>query len=539
METSVLPAGAREERGAAGNSQSAIPRYEKVVIGLIVLVALCLQLRAAFLREFWFDEICTYLVSSTPTLRDMFRAIPLDGNPPLYFLLARLCLHFPIRAELALRIPSILATDATVMLLFLFVRRNARFALALLAASAFLASGFGLYSSTEARPYALLMCLTAACICSWQCAARGRRRKLALCGIAASVAGAILSHHYGVIYAGFPLFAGEMVRLKQRRRLDLPIIVAAIVGAATLLITFPIMLHGQSELLTALKHDAAFWTRPQFRFLLFYSRALPPGQFIALLMFGIPALIAGAVIAEKYWNVGKWAEARIPIHKEDLFAGIALFLILPVMLIVTKLGTGYFATRYAVGSSLGVSIILGILLSYSKFRTWKFEAFIYGGVVYCLFLAYGVLLPQRVDPKGQVRSDPLFLSSPPGEEIVMSDALLYLPTWWYSTPAVRNRLHYLSDLSYAVKQRDFIPEYSLVYEHSIGTPKLDDYREFLATHHEFLLYYYGIPRREWVQDRLKNDGWTLIPLGSEAWKVYDDEPTKDHELYRVIAPAGR
>jgi hypothetical protein len=537
MQRADLPAGTRLPRDAAGNAQRAIPRHEWVVIGLIVLVAFCLQIRAALLRDFWFDEMCTYLVSSAPTLKGMFRAIPLDGNPPLYFLLARLCLHLPVRAELALRIPSILATDATAVLLFLFVRRNARFTLALLSVCAYLGSGFCLYSCAEARPYALLLCFTAASIFCWQSAARGVRRKLALWGMAASLAGAILSHQYGIIYVSFPIFTGEMIRLTQRRRLDIPVIVAWFAGAAALLITIPATLHAQSGLLLALKHDQAFWTHPQLKFLRLYLHALPPLDLVPLLAFGIPALIAGAVIAEKYWNVGKEADGSVSIHKEDLFVGLALFLILPVMLVVTRLGTNYFAARYAVGVSLGLSIVLGLLLSRPRVRSRKYETLLYTLVVYSLLIAYGVLLPDEVDQKARIQTDPLFLSIAPGEEIVMSDALLYFQVWWYD-PAVRDRLHYLSDLSYAEKQRDFIPEYSLVSEHSIGTPKLDDYREFLATHREFVLYCYGVPRREWLRDRLKSDGWVLTPLGFESWKSTDDEPAGAHELYRVTAPAS-
>jgi hypothetical protein len=38
---------------------------------------------AARLRPFWFDELSTLFMVDTPTIREMFRAIPTDGNPPL------------------------------------------------------------------------------------------------------------------------------------------------------------------------------------------------------------------------------------------------------------------------------------------------------------------------------------------------------------------------------------------------------------------------------------------------------------------------
>jgi hypothetical protein len=52
-----------------------------------------------------------------------------------------------------------------------------------------------------------------------------------------------------------------------------------------------------------------------------------------------------------------------PVPLEDYFAALALALILPVMLLVTRAGAGYFWARYAVGSVLGVAILTGLLLS--------------------------------------------------------------------------------------------------------------------------------------------------------------------------------
>ena len=79
------------ETSAVGHDP--VRRYELVILLLVMMPVLCLQLRTAFLRPFWFDELFTFLVSSRSSLNEMFRAIPLDGNPPLYFILARLCLH--------------------------------------------------------------------------------------------------------------------------------------------------------------------------------------------------------------------------------------------------------------------------------------------------------------------------------------------------------------------------------------------------------------------------------------------------------------
>jgi len=49
---------------------------------------------------------------------------------------------------------------------------------------------------------------------------------------------------------------------------------------------------------------------------------------------------------------------------EDLAVGVALVLILPIMLVLTGLGTGYFWERYGIGSALGVALVCGLLFSW-------------------------------------------------------------------------------------------------------------------------------------------------------------------------------
>ena len=510
-----------------------VPRWlAKVFLAAIVLAVLVVELRAAALRSLWFDELSTLIVSSAPTMRQMFREIPVDGNPPLYFLLARFCLHLPIRTELALRLPSIAAINVAALMIYLFVRRNARSIFAFFAMSIFLGSAMGSFAAMEARPYALLLCFTSVAICCWQSAARQRKRRLALAGIAAAMAGAIFSHHYGVIYVTLPLLAGEGVRAWQNRRIDLPVVGAMLAGAATLLITFPPMLHEQAGLLRLVKQCSVFWARPQLgSFSVYwsvYSDTVPKPAAALALIVGALAAFPYAILARN-GVFGKPAKppSRPPI--EDLAVGSALALLLPVMLVVTRIGTGYFWDRYAAGTALGIAVLSGLLLSWLSERLPAIEAFVFAGILYSLSSAMIVFwFVSPVQRFAGAQADPLFLSAPAQETIVIANAVRFAPAWWYADPAARGRLHYLSDLDYAVKQLDFIPEYTLTAEQQFGAPKLDSYKEFLAAHREFLLYCDGTSRLEWVKNRLGGDGWQLVPIGSQGTR----------ELFRVFAPAS-
>jgi hypothetical protein len=525
----VFPIGnTQQSQYAAENTEQPILRYEKVILGLIMLTVFCLQVRASLLRTFWFDELSTLLVSSTPTLREMSHAIPVDGNPPLYFLLARLCLHFPIQTEIALRLPSIAALDIAALMVFLFVRRNSRACFAFFAMSIFLGSSFGLFAALEARAYALLLCFTSIAIYCWQSAVRGQRRRLALFGITAAMVGAIFSHHYGVIYVFLPLVAGECVRIWRGHRIDYPVFAAMMLGAVSTVITFPPMLHGQAGLLHAVKQSQNFWSRPNLGSLLIYAYTIPkPIPVIVCVVLALGALLRYGIF-RKNWKPEREIKQAPLVRTEDSAVGAMLVLILPIMLIVTKIGTGYFWERYAIGAALGIAIVSGLWSAYLSERVLMIGALIPSGIMWGFSVAllnFWLVGPSQGN--AGVQSDPLFLSAIAREPTVVADAVIFLPTWWYSDSGTRVRMHYLSDLSYAIRQPDFIPEYTLTQEQPYGAPKLDNYKEFLATHQEFLLYCYGRPRLEWVKERLISDGWHLIPVQSEG----------AHELYQVIAPA--
>jgi uncharacterized membrane protein len=169
----------------------------------------------------------------------MFRAIPADGNPPLYFLLARFCLRLPIRTEIALRLPSIVAINVAAVMIYIFVRRKADRIFAFFAVSIFLGSFLGRYGAVEARPYSLVVCFTGIAIFCWQSADNVGKRRYALAGVVLSTVGAILSHQYGAIYVAVPLLAGEGIRTLQRRSFDAPMFAAILVGNAQFLSPSP------------------------------------------------------------------------------------------------------------------------------------------------------------------------------------------------------------------------------------------------------------------------------------------------------------
>ncbi|MBV8674714.1 MAG: glycosyltransferase family 39 protein [Acidobacteriaceae bacterium] len=506
-------------------------KKEEVGLGLVALVFLAVTIRAAWLRPLVFHEFSTLFVASTPTMREMFRAIPADGNPPLYFLLVRLGLYLSIKTELAVRLPAIISYLFAALTVHWFVRRDAGSTAAWLAMSIFLGCSIHFYS-IDGRPYSLLLFLTGLTLCCWQSYCRSGDR-LALAGLVLSIAGAIYAHQYGVIYVMSVLFAGEEVRSVRRRRFDPAILIAAAMGGLTILLTAPPMLRGQELLLQAISASPVFAWHPRLSDLKDYGELLP--IFVPSLVFlAFLGLLLKVALSPR--NEPKVEAAGVPIGSEvpieDIAATAALALMLPVILIITHIGSNYFQLRYGIGSAMGISLLCGLLLPRLRWRHAASLALV--ATIYC-FLVGLLGLGLAAKPRRELWwTDPMLHAGNADEPIVIANAVRFPPIWWYSDVETRAKLHYLTDLTYAGKQSGLVPEYSLALERDYTPMRLDDYQTFLADHRRFLLYCTGEPYLEWVKQRLMHEGWHLRLLQSApAIKLPKDEEQPYRELYEV------
>ncbi len=455
----------------------------------------------------------------------MFRAVPTDGNPPLYFVLARLCLMLPIKAELALRLPAILAYFGAAVTVYWFARRDAGRSSAWLAMSAFLGCSISFYA-LDARPYPLLLFFTGLALCCWQAYCRSGSRA-ALCGIALSVAGAVFTHQYGVIYTLLPVFAGEAVRVFRRKRIDPLVLVAGAAGAMTVFLTFPPMLRGQKPLLDAIRSCPAFSARPHFTDLKYYAGILP--RFIpALVILGVVLLLLWIASAPK-----KEVSATITrIPGEDWAAATAAALLLPVILLATRFGTNYYQPRYAIGSGLGIAMLCGML--FSRFRWRHAVSLAWTAAGYCLATGLIGLWVAAELPGVPSWTDPLLRQGSPDEPIVVANATEFSPLWWYSDEKMRARVHYLADPGFTARQGGLVPEYSLTLERAYLPMPLDDYQTWLAGREHFLLYCSGDSGFEWIRQRLVDDAWRLTLLRSvPAVKAPGAKAQRNRELFEV------
>ena len=211
------------------------PTRSRALIATALVLLGGIVLRILFLGQesFWYDEAITGLAMRMPfteMVRDRFRA----GHSPLYFGLLHLYAGLFGTSEVALRLPSALASSASLVALYLLARRViADRSGAVLALAFFALSGLNLYYAQEARMYALCsLFLILSFFFLHRALAEGRGRDWVL------YAACLVASFYASV-AALPVLAAQLAYgLLRRRR-----IAAVLAGlAAAILLYMPMVL---------------------------------------------------------------------------------------------------------------------------------------------------------------------------------------------------------------------------------------------------------------------------------------------------------
>jgi len=218
------------------------------LLALFLLLSTTLSLIWSHLRLMWNDEFLSFYSDGVATFRQVILVqlhYPISLDPPAYHLLSHLCMDIFGRNAIALRLPALGGFLLFQLCLFFFVRRLAGDRSAIIAMAFPLLTASFRYS-VEGRPYGLLLGLYALSLLCWQIAtqidastgAAPRSRLLPLVGLTLSIALAITSHYFGVLIL-IPVSLGELSRTLARKRLDLGVLSALILGLASVGLILP------------------------------------------------------------------------------------------------------------------------------------------------------------------------------------------------------------------------------------------------------------------------------------------------------------
>jgi hypothetical protein len=300
-------------------------------------------------KALWIDEYLTLYIARLP-ISEIPKALltGAESHPPSFLYLTHAALSLFGMGPFALRLLAILGFLLMELCLFQFVRKRTSVLLAFTATLVPFTTR-GVYYAIEARGYGLLLGLTALSLVCWSEAADGKRRKLAIAGLAASLAAATATHYFGVIIV-LPLALGEMVRSLSNRRVDAWIWAAFTTPALPLLLFAPMI--RASRAYTA-NHGLLNSKFDYFSYVLFHGHAL---LLILLLAITVPAILRRGKLAP----AGLDNRPAFPLHEVGAMIG---FLFLPVAAYVaTRVAQMPFADRYVLSAVIAVSVFVALTI---------------------------------------------------------------------------------------------------------------------------------------------------------------------------------
>lgn len=501
-------------RSVADLMASFMGLHEWVCLTFAIFVLAVGRLRTSYSKPLWFDEFFTLNLATLPTWAQFRQGLPVDANPPLLALLDHVMVRFFGVTAFAVRLPSLVAYLGTLVLIYLFMRRRVDVVFALLAvalASATPLSNYGI----EARPYALVAFFTTLGLVAWQAATdEVHPARWAIGLLPVSIAGAVLSHHYGIVNVGIPLLCGELVRTWKSRRIDFVLWGAAAAGVLPLLVTLPMAHRTQAALLSYVVSGGHLSFRV---FKNDYTRMFPSWLSLVL-KFVVVALLS--VYARGTGERRQRSERQWPLQEVAAMVGSSATLF--IIWVLLHFTTPYYAgIRYGIGTTVGVSLLIAAICA-KPTRTARTVALILAGVL--------VTTGAEQQPTAEFVNSALIESVPSHEPIVISAALLYPQFWWYADPALRSRIHFLGDLTYARHEYFNIPEVSLMLQRQLLPMKVDNYEDFVTGHRSFLLYTNDDGWQDYVKDHLLKDGFSLQLVASNLFLG------RVARLYEVEAP---
>jgi hypothetical protein len=458
LTTDIAPAIPAARFGPSSFSQRFSPRkLERAAIaglGLLIIYAIVRNVIDALSRPFWYDELCTWVMTQLPNASAIWAALSraADGNPPGFYIIEHAFRNIVPREELALRIPSILAFSCTLSCVFVFVRKRAGAVYALLCSAMLLLTP--LFDSdvnpdltlnpfaVEARPYSLVLACFAIALVCYQHAPSWPWMLLMACSLA--LAGTL---HYYAVFALAPIGIAEAARVLRSRQIRWSVWLALLAGLLPLVAFWPLLSYFSRYMGTH------FWAEPSLLAVIKgYGRFLhlPIGLGIALTALVSINLLMFVVSKIRQDGAGRPSKAADDelLYEHILILGLVCLPL--VILAATKLVHGGMAARYALPAILAFPLAAGHFLK--RMNTKAVGAFALLIVLATCYQEESFWRERRwgrTNP-GALAENLLNIAGHQDLPVVVLPAMAFLPIVYYTPEKLRSRLSELVDRQKAV-----------------------------------------------------------------------------------------
>ena len=368
------------------------------------------------LLELWSDR-----VPKIGELLHIQRISPLVLDPFFYHGLIFTGIRFFGVSPRVLELPSLLGFLVMQVCLFCFVRRIASERAAVIALAVPAISGAFMYT-IQIRPYGVLLGLFGLAMLSWQTAVRREEdRTGALVLLAVSIACAVNTQYYGVLLL-LPLCAAEVVRVWQRRRVDVPVLISLSAGTAGIIFLLP-FLKGATEFRSHYKAGNV----PYRAITQTYNYFVLGREAFSVQVNHVLALLLGLLSVLVLWScLRQLRDKRLQLPAAE-FAFLLMLAALPFFgFLMGHFVTHAFEPRYVLGAVIGISALVALALE----PIFHIPSVTVGRVTVAAFFV-GFAAVGMMDIRAQQRSvrDVLSSLSVPAEikaaEMASTDKMLY------------------------------------------------------------------------------------------------------------------
>ncbi len=478
---------------------------------LFVLPFLALLFVKALRTPMWLDEFYTFWIAGQPSISASISAVRegCDNAPPLYAILVKFLQHVLGPTPLALRLPSFLGFCLMGACAFSFLRRRLGPLYAALGVLIVVSSTYPF--ATEGRSYGLTLGCVALALFSWQAAAEGRRRTVALSVLLLSLAFAISLQYYAV-FVLVPLGLAELSRWFIRRKIDVPVFLALLLSPAVLLLHLSLIQAGRAFV-------GHFWQKGSLADIpLFYRNGLSDATLwapFAVVLLAAYLLIPGTADSEEN-------NTYSGLRAYEWVAVLVLALLPATGIPVSMLAIGIGRSEYFMPALLG----LGMLISAALLRIARGRALAPLALVLALSVwlgthgFYQALHANRLKYAGGLQKALAGLPAEP-TSIFIANPLAFVELWYYGGPELHQRVFTVASPEIELREasHDTVARMWLAIIRHVAIPVLP-YDSFVQSRRRFYLAADPGDHLPWL---LLRSGYHVQPLKPDLFLV--DAPT--------------
>lgn len=403
-----------------------IDRHPTRVLLFLTAVYAVMALSLASIRLMWFDEFITFYIAKLGSAHAIWQALArgADPNPPLMHLLVMWCIRLFGDGPISVRIPALLAGWLGFASVYWFLRPRVGAASAATGVS-FAMATFALNYSYESRAYALMLGFAAFSLVVWRWAVEGRHKTWASVLLAVVLAAGISSNYYDVL-AFFPIAAGELVRLIERRRIEFRVWLALIAGGLPILLYKP-LIDG------AVARFAPYaWNRPR-------AETITDSYVLMIEVILWPALALLAAGAIAWFVQRRRHENQSPVLPHHELVAVVVQMAYPfVAYVIAVVRAGMLSPRFVLPICYGFAIAVAVtgrrLFARRTVATFALLLVCFSWAIARAGVNGWDLVTQKY-AFYRVRD-----SLPAGKTLAVTDALLTTPLYYYSSPDIRRRI---------------------------------------------------------------------------------------------------